>query len=157
MPMPPMNAPTYPATSTTGQICASLGIKISFDTFEEGWNSIYVGVIPETISLLQELHSNVKLFAFTNSNVQHRKIWPPRFERELRPFERIFCSSQLGLRKLEPEAFAKVVEEIDVSKEKLLFVDDLLQNVQAAEALGIRSVLFDDASAAVFRIRQLTS
>lgn len=50
---------------------ASLGLEISFDDFEGGWNAIYVGVIPETLQLLREIQRQVKLFAFANSNSLH--------------------------------------------------------------------------------------
>ncbi len=55
-------------------ICKSLGVKIPFAVFKEGWNAIYVGVIPETIALLHELQGKLQLFAFTNSNLLHRKV-----------------------------------------------------------------------------------
>lgn len=52
-----------------------LGIELSFADFERGWNSIYTGLIPETVALLAELSAKIRLYAFTNSNSLHRKVW----------------------------------------------------------------------------------
>jgi putative hydrolase of the HAD superfamily len=58
----------------------------------------------------------------------------------MRHFKRIFVSSTIGLRKPEAEAFEYVVEQIGVPACRILFFDDLIQNVEGARACGLQAV-----------------
>ncbi|SEJ61948.1 putative hydrolase of the HAD superfamily [Deinococcus reticulitermitis] len=49
----------------------------------------------------------------------------------------------LGVHKPEPRAFTLAAEALGVEPEEVLFVDDRPENVEAARALGMRSVLID--------------
>lgn len=64
-----------------------------------------------------------------------------RFELEDR-FEKWIISGDVGVRKPDPAIYQALLRELDASPSRLLFVDDRLANVQAAQALGIQSILF---------------
>ena len=51
-------------------------------------------------------------------------------------FEKIFVSSTIGLRKPDAEAFHFVVGEIGVPAGRIVFFDDLQENVDAARAVA---------------------
>lgn len=135
-------------------VCKTLGLSMPLADFERGWNDIYIGPIAETVRFLREMQCRTRLFAFTNSNLLHRKVWMQRFKDELLPFERVFCSSQLQLRKPDAAAFAKIVDEIGVGREHIVIVDDLSLNVEAARSFGMMAVLFSNAAQAVRDLRQ---
>src|SRR5690606_36271441 len=84
---------------------------------------------------------HLPLYAFTNTNHLHRSAWEPRFAAEFAPFRRIFSSADLGLRKPEPAAFHHVAAEIGAPLDRILFFDDTQENVDAADALGLQTVL----------------
>jgi FMN phosphatase YigB (HAD superfamily) len=131
-----IDAATYFAT-----LRRSLGIDISDTDFIAGWNDVYlgpVGGIGEALSVAQQ---HVPLFAFTNSNPTHKSVWEVRYAKELKPFHTIFVSSDLGLRKPDPEAFRLVTKSMGVRPADVLFFDDSSVNVAGAEIAGMQGVL----------------
>lgn len=118
----------------------SLGIDISDVAFVEGWNDIYVREIPGMMELLQRASTNVPLYAFTNSNATHQRVWSQRFTDILGHFDNVCVSSELGKRKPEPEAFHAVASSMGVPLSRILFFDDVLENVEGARATGMQAV-----------------
>ena len=55
-------------------------------------------------------------------------------------FDAVVISGEVGMRKPEPEIFAHVLDLLGVRAEETVFVDDLRQNVEAADALGLVGV-----------------
>lgn len=58
----------------------------------------------------------------------------------LSAFRKVFVSSDLGKRKPEPNAFMAVAEAMAIPPPKILFFDDLLENVGAARRVGMQAV-----------------
>jgi FMN phosphatase YigB (HAD superfamily) len=54
-----------------------------------------------------------------------------------------FISGELGLRKPSVEIYRLVIERLDARPQDIVFVDDRPRNLDAARALGLRTVLFD--------------
>ena len=90
--------------------------------------------------LLRSLRDQIPLYAFTNSNPTHMSVWADAYAETLRNFRRVFVSSDIGSRKPEPEAFAKVATAIGVPIDRILFFDDTRENVQGAMAVGMQAV-----------------
>ena len=95
--------------STSGYVAAlrrSLKVSLSDDDLITGWNAVYLGVRPGIMALLGIAGQRFPLYAFTNSNPIHQSEWSVRFANELSIFDKVFVSSELGLRKPDPEAFS---------------------------------------------------
>ena len=120
---------------------ASLGIDITDAQFAQGWGAIFADEIPETVALLRSLRGEIPLYAFSNSNLAHAKVWRQRFASGLAVFDRIFVSCELGARKPEREAFEAIAHATGVALERLLFFDDTEANVDGARAAGLPAVL----------------
>jgi HAD superfamily hydrolase (TIGR01509 family) len=60
-------------------------------------------------------------------------------------FDHIFISSDLKLIKPSPEIFNHVLKEAGIVSEEAIFVDDSARNVEGAERIGIKSLLYKDA------------
>lgn len=59
-------------------------------------------------------------------------------------FNHFFISSLVGVEKPDPKIFEVAIKKVGLSPKKLLMVgDDLLADVQAAQAVGMRGVLLD--------------
>jgi len=138
-------------------VCHLIGSNIPYNDFVTGWNSIFGDPISETMELIVELKEHYKIFALTNSNVLHRQVWSEQYKENLKHFERIFCSSQLKLRKPDLAAFEKVCTETGISKDRILFIDDLEANVRGGNESGIRSILFSDPASSIREVRALLS
>jgi putative hydrolase of the HAD superfamily len=51
-----------------------------------------------------------------------------------------FLSYELGIRKPSKEIFQKLIAALDLKPEELLFVDDIEENIIAAEGMGINTI-----------------
>jgi putative hydrolase of the HAD superfamily len=118
----------------------TLGVEISDAHLREGWNSILIGEMPGISGLLARAAEHFPLYAFTNTNPEHQECLSARFSDLLRPFKKVFVSSKIGLRKPEAEAFRYVVDAIGVPAHRILFFDDLIENVEGARACGLQAV-----------------
>lgn len=117
----------------------SLGIDLTDAQFAEGWGSIFTTPIEPTASALRSVRG-VPLYAFSNSNAAHHRVWSAKFRDAMAPFRKVFVSCELGARKPEREAFAKIAREIGVPLERILFFDDTEANVAGARAAGLQAV-----------------
>ncbi len=60
----------------------------------------------------------------------------------IRRFDVLVWSYQLGIAKPDPEIYRRTLARLGTRPEETLFIDDKRENVEAARALGIRSILF---------------
>lgn len=118
----------------------SLGVDLSDAVLEEGWNAVFVREIPEVTSLLPRLARRVPLYVFSNTNHAHHRYFTRRYAEALAPFERVFVSHELGARKPEPDAFRAVANTIGVPPARILFFDDLPENIEGARRAGMPGV-----------------
>lgn len=123
-----------------------LGVRLSDNDLTAGWNEIYVGPVPGMTTMLSVASQRFPLFAFTNSNPTHQSVWAMRFATELSIFRSIFVSSQLGVRKPDPEAFTVVAGQAGFRAEEFLFFDDSPENVAGARNAGMQTVLVESTT-----------
>jgi HAD superfamily hydrolase (TIGR01509 family) len=107
---------------------------------------VYLGLIPGIDEVLSLAHQHLPLFAFTNSNPTHKSVWEVRYANELKPFQAIYVSSDLGLRKPNPEAFEHVAMRMGVQPAEVLFFDDSFENVEGAQLAGMKGVVVDSST-----------
>jgi FMN phosphatase YigB (HAD superfamily) len=119
----------------------SLQLDIPDAQFDAGWKAIFVREIDETVAMARAIHGRIPMYVFSNTNPAHHEEWSTRFAEALRPFDRVFVSSQIGRRKPAREAFEHVANEIGVPLASILFLDDTPENVDAARELGMKAVL----------------
>ena len=119
---------------------ASLGIELADDAWAAGWGAIFGDEITPTVRLVEAVKDRVPVYAFSNSNVAHQRVWSRKFAHALGNFREVFVSSSLGVRKPERAAFEKVAKEIGVPLAEVLFFDDTLENVEGARAAGLQAV-----------------
>ena len=106
----------------------------------EGWNSIFINEITETLHMIEAVRAKLPCYAFTNTNAAHQAAWTARFPAVARAFERVFVSSEIGHRKPDRSAFEFVAQSIGVPVGSILFFDDTLANVEGALAAGLAAV-----------------
>jgi putative hydrolase of the HAD superfamily len=119
---------------------ASLGIKLSDAQFLDGWNSIFVGEMPDMAELLARAAKSLPLYAFSNTNSAHIEHFSPRYAAVLGHFRKIFLSSAIGLRKPDAKAYDHVVRAIGAPASRIVFFDDLAENIAGAKARGLIGV-----------------
>jgi putative hydrolase of the HAD superfamily len=119
---------------------ASLGIGISDAQFLEGWNAIFAGEMPDIAELLPRAAKHMPLYAFSNTNRPHVEYFSREYAGLLGHFREVFLSSSIGLRKPDAEAFDHVVAAIGARPERIVFFDDLHENIEGARARGLQAV-----------------
>jgi len=118
----------------------TLGIGISDQQLLEGWNAIFAGEMPGIAPLLARAARRLPLYAFSNTNGAHVEHFSKAYADLLRPFREMYLSSTIGLRKPDAAAYDHVVQAIGVPASRILFFDDLAENVEGARARGLHAV-----------------
>lgn len=134
--------------------------NISADKIDHAWNSILVGFSDDAVLLLKKLKNKYNLFLLSNTNVIHYNIYMPEFNQKYGHdfeglFNKAYWSFMVGLRKPGHEIFNYVLKDADLFSGDCLFIDDSIQNTEAANKCGIKSIwlkpglrltdLFDDS------------
>lgn len=119
---------------------STLASDLSHDDLRAGWNSIFIGTIEPTVALLARLDPRLPLYVFSNTNAAHHSAWARDYAAALAPFRKVFTSYEIGRRKPERAAYEHVARTIGVSAGRILFLDDVIENVHGARAAGMRAV-----------------
>jgi glucose-1-phosphatase len=127
-----------------------IGVDIGDDDLLAGWNAALGEPVPGVEALLRGLR--LPLYVFSNTNPAHLAHFTPRYADLFRNFRKIITSCQLRARKPEREAFLRLAKLIEVPPERILFFDDLEENVLGARRAGLSAfkvTRLDDISRAV--------
>ncbi len=122
-----------------------IGTSVSDQIIDEAWSAMIVHIPAERIRYLERLKEHYRIYLLSNTNEIHRIKFHKMFEENFgytfnRLFERNFYSHEMGLRKPNPAIFEKALKETGLNPQETLFVDDLAENVAAAEAVGINGL-----------------
>ena len=71
-------------------------------------------------------------------------------------FDAVVISADVGLHKPQPEIYLLAAERLGVDPEQCLFVDDLRENCEGAEAVGMTAIRHHSAPETIARLRELT-
>ncbi len=71
-------------------------------------------------------------------------------------FDAVVISAEVGLHKPQPEIYLLAAERLQVEPAKCLFVDDLTENCEGAEAVGMTAIRHRGAGETIARLVQLT-
>ena len=110
----------------------------------------------DLLALVRELKARFKLRVFALSNISL-----PDYEFVLTLptdwaiFDRVFASAVLGERKPDRAAYEKVIAEAEIEPASAVFVDDKLENVEAARELGIHGIVFDKQEGVFAALRKI--
>ncbi len=108
-------------------------------------------VLPGMLELLQKLKADgYKLYITSNLDEKHASEMK---DTVIAPyFDAMLFSSHIRIRKPHAAFFETALAQFGVKAEECLFIDDLADNIAAAEACGIKSLLFrgDVAEAEAF-------
>lgn len=128
------------------EMCEQLGLALGFEQFAVGWQAVFVGVRPEVIAIMHKLREQGdRVVILSNTNRLHCDFWPVEYPEVKNAADKIYLSQEMGLRKPDPEIFQRLLNEEEASVEEAIFLDDNLENIEAARALGIHSVHVTDA------------
>lgn len=99
--------------------------------------------------------AGIPLFAITNFSGEFWRNWVPEHPELFGRFRDIVVSGDEKLVKPDPAIYRLALERFGLRGPDALFVDDRLDNVEAARALGIHAIQFTDAAALRAALGQL--
>lgn len=110
------------------------------------WNSILLNFPEARFLFLKELSSNknFRLFLLSNTNQLHiswiQHNWGLNRYLEFKNcFNKFYLSHEINLRKPSIEIYEFILNENNLIARETLFIDDLKENTEAANALGIHT------------------
>jgi putative hydrolase of the HAD superfamily len=99
---------------------------------------------PAVFAIAQELRRRYKLALLTNNTHEWLRISLTRYPL-VDLFPVIVSSADVGMRKPDPRIYQQTCERLGVTPAECLFIDDRSRNTKAAEALGMRAIVFRSA------------
>lgn len=70
-------------------------------------------------------------------------------------FDEIFISAEMRVAKPDPEIYKRVLAKLALPPEATVFVDDFIENIEAARALGMHGIHFQEKEQAMAELRAL--
>ncbi|MBT8321478.1 MAG: HAD family phosphatase [Eudoraea sp.] len=116
-----------------------------FEELVSAWNAILLDLPEHRLEYLESLakSGSYRLFLLSNTNALHmahvaETMGKSRYNRFINCFEWVGLSHEMQMRKPEPGIFRYFLKEFGLNPTETFFVDDNLENTQAAASLGIR-------------------
>ncbi len=125
------------------EVSKIFGFNLSKKCFNKCWNAMIRDMPTNRILMLLKLREKYNIFLLSNTNTIHYNYFTKQDYWESKIFKKLYFSHEVGMRKPEPEIFKLVLNENKLKPEETLFLDDTKANIEAAQKLGINSVLID--------------
>ena len=123
------------------EISKRLYLVLTDQEFDEGWCDLYLDTYRGIDGLLAKLRQSYQLVALTNTNIINSKVWPAKYAGTLHYFQKVFSSHEMKSRKPEAKAYQVVLDYLQVKPQQTVFLDDNINNVKAADKLGMKTIL----------------
>ncbi len=127
------------------------GINISNSDIKAAWNELILDFPPKRLELLKQLRENYNCFLLSNTN----KIHYDCYQSDLRDqhnvdgleslFEKAYFSQDIKLRKPNFNSFQYVLSDQKIKPKETLFIDDTMDNINAAKEMGMHTLYIDVA------------
>ena len=108
------------------------------------WNAwkLLLGEEKNTVNILEGLNKQYSIWLLSNTNPKHiqdeiekRYLFPSLVNGAVYSFD-------VGVRKPEKEIYEIAMQRANANPQECLFIDDLLENIQAAKQIGIEGIHF---------------
>lgn len=152
-----------------GKICDAAQRMATFDAttlapvqVKAAWNAIFIGMPRHRFEMLLRLRQRYKVFLLSNINELHER-WIAEYmllEHQLPDYESlyfdgVYFSHLIRLRKPTQAAFEYVLADAEILSEETVFFDDLPENVEAAERVGILGIWHEPGTEIEDRLIQM--
>ena len=134
---------------------SAFGAKLGLKNYDRLIDSMFAGMRPdeEMVSAVRDLRrAGIRTGLISNSwSVEH-------YDRDLLAdlFEDVVLSAEVHLHKPQPEIYLLAAERLGVEPRACLFVDDLRENCEGAEAVGMTAVRHRSTEETRRRLAELT-
>src|SRR5438067_9472408 len=123
------------------------GYRGSLHDFQATWSDFFDGPLPGIEDLLLRLRRKYRLAFLSNSNEVHAGVIPKKFATLFEKDDRLIFSHRFHCAKPDLEMFQRALEVIGALPNQAIFVDDMVENVLGARAIGMTAFQFRDSFA----------
>ena len=119
----------------------TLKCKMPYDHFCMAWNGIFTQEIHSTIGIVHELRQrpDIKVGVLSNTNSLHYNHLRKRMTM-FDEMDHVYLSHEIGCRKPDEQSYHHVLKQMNVAPQRSVFVDDLHENVVAAQKIGMKTI-----------------
>ena len=107
----------------------------------------------ELTQFIGSLRPRVKTGIISNAWSDARRVLNAKFNLD-RYMDMTLYSAEVHLAKPDPRIYQLALSRLGVRAEDAVFIDDMPENVQAAQALGMKGVQFKNTAQAINEVRQ---
>lgn len=129
------------------EVCAFLNKRLGGEVLLPHFvTAFYAGLMRDDgafayASQLQRI-GGFQVGAISNTNALH-VAWLDAHVPELDTFDLVMMSNEVHLLKPDPAIFELALELLDTAPEQVLFIDDLAENIVAAQSLGMAGIIHE--------------
>ncbi len=120
------------------------GYRGSARDFYTIWSDFFDGPILGIEGLLERIRARYRVGFLSNSNEVHAEEIPKKFAALFQKDDRFIFSHRFKVAKPDPEIFRRALEVLGAQAPQVVFVDDLIENVNAARSIGMQAFQFID-------------
>jgi len=125
-------------------------VKITNQEIKFAWNALLLNYRNEALHTLKIIKDKYRLYLLSNTNIIHQQTFNKIYTEEIGEgslndyFDKIYYSHEMSYRKPDKEAYEYVLKENNLSPSETLFIDDSIQNIDGARAVGLQTILLKD-------------
>jgi 2-haloacid dehalogenase len=124
--------------------------------FYDKWDTMLKSDIPETVSLLYKLKTKYKIYGLTNWSAETILIAYDRFP-FFKEFDGIVVSGQEKMIKPNKQIYHLLLDRYNLKAENTIFIDDNINNIRAAEEIGLQGIHFKSPSQLETRLSSINA
>ena len=131
-----------------------LGSKFSFEQFVEVWNHALDPKPIQDRGFLEKLSKKYRLAVLSNTDLLHVACMERTYD-FLELFPARIYSCRVGTRKPNPLIYKEALQACRVRAEAAIYIDDVAEYAEAAERLGMKSIVFQSTEQLQSELRTL--
>jgi 2-haloacid dehalogenase len=125
------------------------------DAYVERWEETLGDAHWETVEVLREVkQTGMSVYALTNWSAETFPVARKKFD-FLNWFDGIVVSGEVRLKKPDPAIFRLLLEKYQIDAGQTIYIDDVEENIVAADRFGFRTIHFQNAAQLRASLREL--
>jgi len=128
------------------ELDSATNLNLTPHQIRTAWDAMLLEFREDSLKFLAEIKSRYNTYLFSNTNFIHMEAFHKIFHRKEREhsfneyFNTAFYSCEIGLRKPDPKSYQWILDHLNAEASKTLFIDDSIQNIEAAKEVGLQTV-----------------
>lgn len=124
----------------------STGMHLSPEEIRNAWNAMLLSFRENSLTAIANLKGKYKLYLLSNTNFIHMEAFNKIYHSQPRSlrfddyFNKAFYSCDIGFRKPDAICYEWVIDHLKIDAAETLFIDDSVQNIEAAKSVGMKTV-----------------